>query len=105
MKYLSFFKDFKDFVSFQISLEKWCFCPAQTKLALGLTCQKGYVCTSGVCLCSVSVSNFLGFYLANALVSGIPFIQGIEPSNSRDQLSHATFKFFSLAEPCHTQIF
>ena len=46
---------------------------------------------------------------ANALVSGsgsgIPLIKDIEPSNSRDRLSHATFRFFSLAEQCLTQNF
>ena len=35
--------------------------------------------------------------------SGIPLIQDIEPSNSRDLLSHATLRFLSLAEQCHTQ--
>ena len=44
---------------------------------------------------------------ANALVSGsgsgIPLIMDIEPSNSRDRLTNATFRFFSLAEQCHTQ--
>ena len=58
---------------------------------------------------SFSVTNFLGFLLANTLVSGsgsgIPLIQDIEPSNSRDRLSHATLRFFSLAEQCHTQNF
>ena len=34
--------------------------------------------------------------------SFIPLIQDIEPSNSRDRLSHATLTFFSLAEQCHT---
>ena len=43
--------------------------------------------------------------MANALVSGsgsgIPLIQDIEPSNSRDRLSHATLRFLSLAgEEC-----
>merc|ERR1711954_185158 len=56
-----------------------------------------------------SVSNFLGIQLANAMVSGsgsnIPLIQDIEPSNSRAWLSHDTFRFFSLAEQCHTQNF
>ena len=46
---------------------------------------------------------------ANALVSGsgsdILLIQDIEPSNSRAGLSHATLRFFSLAEQCHTQNF
>ena len=37
--------------------------------------------------------------------SGIPLIQDIEPSNSRDELSNATFRFFSLAEQCHTPNF
>ena len=37
--------------------------------------------------------------------SGIPLIQDIEPSNSRDRLSHATLRFFSLAMQCHTQNF
>ena len=45
------------------------------------------------------VSNFLGFYLANALVSGsgseILHIQDIEPTNSGDWLSHATLIFFA----------
>ena len=52
-----------------------------------------------------SLSNFLGASLVKDLASGIPLIQDIEPSNSRDRLSHATLRFFSLAEPCHTQIF
>ena len=48
--------------------------------------------------------------MANALVSGsgsgIPLIiQDIETSNSRDRLSHATLRFFSLAEQCQTQNF
>ena len=55
------------------------------------------------------VSNFLGFYLANALVSGsgsgIPLFQDIEPSNSRDWLRHATLRFLNLAEQCQTQNF
>ena len=46
---------------------------------------------------------------ANALVSGsgsgIPLIKDIEPSNSRDRLSHATFRFFSLAEQCQIKKF
>ena len=46
---------------------------------------------------------------ANALVSGsgsgIPLIKDIEPSNSRDWLSHATLRFFSLAEQCHNEKF
>ena len=37
--------------------------------------------------------------------SGIPLIQDIEPSNSRDPLSHAALRSFSLAERCHTQNF
>ena len=52
-----------------------------------------------------SVSNFLGASLVKDLASGIPLIQDIEPSNSRDQLSHATLRFFSLAEQCHAQNF
>ena len=56
-----------------------------------------------------SVSHFLGIQLANAMDSGsgsdILLIQDIEPSNSRDRLSHATHRFFSLAEQCHTQNF
>ena len=56
-----------------------------------------------------SVSNFLGIQLAKTLVSGrgsdIPLIQDIEPSNSIARLSHATLRFFSLAEQCHTQNF
>ena len=52
-----------------------------------------------------SVSNFLGASLVMDLASGIPLILDIEPSNLRDRLSHATLRFFSLAEPCHTQIF
>ena len=56
-----------------------------------------------------SVSNFLGIKLGNALVSGsgsdIPLIQDIEHSNSRARLNHATLRFFSLAEQCHTKIF
>ena len=47
--------------------------------------------------------------MANALVSdsssGIPLIQDIEPSNLRDQLSHATLRMFILAEQCHIQNF
>ena len=56
-----------------------------------------------------SISNFLGFRLVMALVSGsgsdIPLIQDIEPSNSRALLSHVIFRLFSLAEQCHTQNF
>ena len=56
-----------------------------------------------------SVSDFVGFRLANAMGSGsgsdIPLIQDIEPSNGRAHLNHATLRFFSLAEQCHTQIF
>ena len=56
-----------------------------------------------------SVSNFLGIQLANTLVSGSgsnkPVIRDIGPSNSRALLSHATLRFFSLAEQCHTQKF
>ena len=56
-----------------------------------------------------SVSNFLGIQLANGMVAGsgsdIPLIQDIEPSNSRARLSHATLRFFSLAEQCHTSEF
>ena len=37
--------------------------------------------------------------------SDIPLIQNTEPSNSRARLSHATLRFFSLTENCHTQIF
>ena len=55
------------------------------------------------------VSNFLGFQLVKALFSGSgsgkPLIQDIEPSNVRARLSHATLRFFSLAEQCHTQKF
>ena len=67
----------------------------------------GPTCQNSVCLffCH-SVSNFL---LAYTLVSGsgsdIPLIQNIEPSNSRDWLSHATLRFLSLAEQCQTQNF
>ena len=47
--------------------------------------------------------------MVKALVSGsgsdIPLIQDIEPSNVRARLSHATLRFFSLAEQCHTQNF
>ena len=56
-----------------------------------------------------SVSNFLGIQLANALVSGCgsntPLIQEFGPSNSRARLRHATRRFFSGAEQCHTQKF
>ena len=37
--------------------------------------------------------------------SDIPHIQDIEPSNARARLDHATLRFFSLAEQCHTQNF
>ena len=55
-----------------------------------------------------SISDFLGFRLVMALVSGsgsdIPLIQDIEPSNSRALLSHdATLRFFSMVEQCHTK--
>ena len=56
-----------------------------------------------------SVSNFLGASLVKDLASGsgsgIPIIQDIEPSNSRAWLSHATLRFCSLAEQCHTKKF
>ena len=80
-------------------------------VSAGPTCQKVYVC---VCVCalyfrSFSETNFLGFQLPNALISGsgsgIPLIQDIELRNSRDWLSYATPRFFSLAEQCYTQNF
>ena len=53
------------------------------------------------------VSNFLGASLDKALVSGsgsdITLIQDIEPSNAIARLSHATLRFFSMAEHCLTQ--
>ena len=56
-----------------------------------------------------SVSNLLGFELVKVQVSGIgsgvQLIQVIVTSNAGAWLSNATLKFFSLAEPCHTQIF
>ena len=56
-----------------------------------------------MCLCvCVSKKIYAGIQSANALVSGsgsdMPLIQDIEPSNSRARLSHATLRFFSLAE-------
>ena len=54
-----------------------------------------------------SVSNFLGFQLVKALVCGsgsdIPLIHENEPSKARARLSHATLRFFGLAEQCNTQ--
>ena len=47
----------------------------------------------------------MGDLLASGSGSGKPFIQDIEPSNSRARLSHATLRFFNLAEQCHTKKF
>ena len=57
----------------------------------------------------VSVCVSKNCYHQNPLVSGsgsgIPLIKDIESSNSRARLSHATLRFFSLAEQCLTQNF
>ena len=78
----------------------------------GPTCRNSlYLCIYSFIFLSFchSVSNFLVIQLANALVSGsgsdILLSQDIEPSNSRDRLSHAPLRFWSLAEQCQTQIF
>ena len=81
------------------------FCPSLTKLALDLHVKNWmFVCVC-VCLCSVFPVFFCNKF-SRLLIdsgSGIPLIQDIEPSNSRDRLSHATLRFFSLADQCHTQ--
>ena len=52
-----------------------------------------------------SVSNFLGASLVKDLASGIPLIQDIEPSNSRDRLSHATLRFLDWLSSATLKIF
>ena len=58
---------------------------------------------------SHSVSDFLGFRLVKALVSGsgsdIPLIQNIEPSNVRARLSHATLHFLAWLSSAKLKIF
>ena len=56
-----------------------------------------------------SVSDFLGFQLVKALVSGsgsgIPLNQDIEPSKLRAQLSHATLRFLDWLSSATLKIF
>ena len=73
------------------------------------TCKSKFILFFFLSVFFHSVSDFLGFQLVKALASGsgsgILLIQDVEPSNSRARLSHATLRFFSLAEQCHTQKF
>merc|ERR1712002_711612 len=70
-----------------------------------------FVCFFSVFLFSFfhSVSNFLGFQLVKALVSGsgsgIPLNQDIESSKLRAQLSHATLRFLDWLSSATLKIF
>ena len=79
---------------FAANFQKYCghFCPALTKLALGLHVKR-WVC--------VFRSFFQGLFmleiLASGCGSGIPLLQDIVISNARAWLSNATLRFLNLA--------